>query len=440
MKKIRENSAGIDIGAKNIFVSVEGEKVVTFETFTEDFQQAKDYLLSKGVQTVAMEATGVYWIILYEILERSGLDVWLVDGKQTKQVPGRKTDVKDCQWIQQLHSYGLLNRCFVPDNQVKEIRSYKRLREDHIRTASMHVNHMQKALIEMNIRLKEVLSQIHGASGMAIIKAILEGERDSKELLALCHRSIIKNKASLILKALNGSYTEAGLFALGQAYQGYHFYQEMIVECDQKIQQSMERINDFHNDDNTKSKIKSLKGRKIIRHNKPKVDHLGGHLLELFSGVDATDLPGITDYTWLQLYAEVGNDLNKWKTEKHFTSWLGLAPGQHESGKKRKTRNKKYRPKAGQIFRQIAQSLIESKKIGLGVFGRRIKAKRGPGIAIKATARKLAVLYWRLMVKGFEYTEFGIKAYEERVAIQKERWLNKAAKEMGYKLTVNQLV
>lgn len=166
MEKLRINAAGIDIGAKKIFISVEGDQVRSFDTFTEDFYRVRDYLAFKGVQTVAMEATGVYWIILYEILESAGLDVWLVDGRQTKQVPGRKTDVKDCQWIQQLHSFGLLSRCFVPDEEVKEVRSYQRMREDHIRTASMHINHMQKALTEMNIRLKEVLSQLHGASGL----------------------------------------------------------------------------------------------------------------------------------------------------------------------------------------------------------------------------------------------------------------------------------
>lgn len=440
MEKLRLNAAGIDIGAKNIFLSVEQEVVRSFETFTEDFRQATDYLLSKGVQTVAMEATGVYWVILYEMLENAGLDVWLVDGRQTKQVPGRKTDVKDCQWIQQLHSYGLLNRCFVPDDQVKEIRAYHRLREDHIRTSAMHINHMQKALTEMNIRLKEVLSQIHGASGLAIIKAILDGERNSHVLLSLCHKSVKEKKAHLILKALEGHYTEAGLFALQQAYQGYQFYQQQIRACDKKIQQAMERINFSEKDNTTKKDIESVKGRKPVRHNKPHVDHLGGHLLNIFSGKDATDLPGITDYTWLQLYSETGNDLSRWPTEKHFTSWLGLAPGQHQSGKQNKTRNKKYRPKAGQIFRQISQSLIESKKIAIGAFGRKLKAKRGPGIAIKATARKLAILYWRLMVKGLDYTERGIKDYEERVKMQREKWLLKTANDMGYQLTVNQLV
>ncbi|UII20702.1 IS110 family transposase [Fulvivirga ligni] len=434
MKKMRANAAGIDIGAKHIFVSLENKDVRVFETFTESFREASSYLLSEGIETVAMEATGVYWIILYEILESAGLDVWLVDGRQTRQVPGRKTDVKDCQWIQQLHSHGLLNRCFVPDAQVKEVRAYQRLREDHLRTASMHVNHMQKSLIEMNIRLKEVLSQVHGASGLAIIEAILSGERDAQKLLSLCHSSIREKKASQVLKALSGYYTEAGLFALEQAYSGYKFYKQQIQACDHKLEEVMKRVNNYDSDMQSKNEIESVKDRKPVRHNKPDIDHLGGHLLKIFSGKDATCLPGITDYTWLQLYSEIGLKLYNWPSEKHFTSWLGLSPGQHQSGKKNKTRNRKYRPKAGQIFRQLAQSLIESKKIALGAFGRRLKSKRGPGIATKATARKLAVLYWRLMVKGLDYTEKGIKAYEEKMQLHREKWLIKTAKELGYEL------
>ncbi|WP_053225130.1 IS110 family RNA-guided transposase [Roseivirga seohaensis] len=440
MKKFRKHAAGIDIGAKQIFIGLEDNAVRSFETFTESFYQARDYLLENNIETVAMEATGVYWVILFEILSSAGLDVWLVDGRQTKQAPGRKTDVKDCQWIQQLHSYGLLNRCFIPDEQVKEIRAYQRIREDHIRTAAMHVNHMQKALTEMNIRLKEVLSQVHGASGLSIITAILNGERNPDRLLGLCHKSIKEKKAHLVLKALEGHYTEGGLFALQQAYQGYMFYQQQMGACDFKIQQTMEKINFSDQNDAAKKELESDKGRKPVRHNKPQIDHLGGHLLKIFSGKDATHLPGITDYTWLQLYSETGSDLYKWPTEKHFTSWLGLAPGQHQSGKQRKNRNKKYRPKAGQIFRQISQSLIESKKIALGAFGRKLKSKRGPGIAIKATARKLAILYWRLMVKGLDYTEKGIKDYESKVSMQRERWLIKTAHDLGYLLTVNQYV
>ncbi len=180
MEKLRDKAAGIDIGARKVFVSIDGDEVRSFFTFTEDFENLREYLVDYSIETVAMEATGVYWGILYEMLEEAGIDVWLVDGRQTKQVPGRKTDVKDCQWIQQLHCHGLLNRCFVADADIKELRVYQRLREDHIRSASMHINHMQKAMIEMNLRLPEVLNQVHGASGIAIIKAILNGNAIKK--------------------------------------------------------------------------------------------------------------------------------------------------------------------------------------------------------------------------------------------------------------------
>jgi transposase len=431
MKKIRENAAGIDIGAKKVFVSVEGQEVKNFFTFTEDLEQVRDYLLRHKIKTVAMEATGVYWNILYEILDEAGVDVWLVDGRQTKQVPGRKTDVKDCQWIQQLHSYGLLNRCYVVESDVKELRSYQRLREDHIRSASMHINHMQKALTEMNIRLTEVLSQIHGTSGLAIIEAILKGERNKEKLLKMCHSSIIKNKKDEVLKSLNGKYTQAGLFALQQAFDSYNFYQNQIKQCDQMLDKIIKRMGDGGTDQ------KLQIPRKPIRHNKPDINNLGISLIKIFGGKDATVLSGITDYTWMQLLSETGTELTRWPSEKHFTSWLGLSPGQHSSGKMKKNKRKAGRPKAGQIFRQIAQSLITSKNIALGAFGRKLRARKGPSIAIKAMARKLAVLYWRVMVKGLEYVENGIQKYEEQLLAQRHKTLMRLATELNVQISYN---
>jgi transposase len=431
MKKIRENAAGIDIGAKKVFVSVEGQEVKNFFTFTEDLEQVRDYLLRHKIKTVAMEATGVYWNILYEILDEAGVDVWLVDGRQTKQVPGRKTDVKDCQWIQQLHSYGLLNRCYVVESDVKELRSYQRLREDHIRSASMHINHMQKALTEMNIRLTEVLSQIHGTSGLAIIEAILKGERNKEKLLKMCHSSIIKNKKDEVLKSLNGKYTQAGLFALQQAFDSYNFYQNQIKQCDQMLDKVIKRMGDGGTDQ------KLQIPRKPIRHNKPDINNLGISLIKIFGGKDATVLSGITDYTWMQLLSETGTELTRWPSEKHFTSWLGLSPGQHSSGKMKKNKRKAGRPKAGQIFRQIAQSLITSKNIALGAFGRKLRARKGPSIAIKSMARKLAVLYWRVMVKGLEYVENGIQKYEEQLLAQRHKTLMRLATELNVQISYN---
>ena len=378
-----------------------------------------------------MEATGVYWNILYEMLEETGIDVLLVDGRQTKQVPGRKTDVKDCQWIQQLHSYGLLNRCFVAESDIKELRSYQRLREDHIRSASMHINHMQKALTEMNIRLTEVLDQIHGVSGLAMIEAILKGEREKEKLLKLCHTKIIKNKKDEVLKALNGRYTKQGLFALRQAFESYCFYQNQIEQCDQMLNEVLQRTSRGKTDQKTEVR------RKPIRHNKPDIDNLGSMMLKIFDGKDATTLSGITDYTWLQLLSETGTDLSRWPTEKHYTSWLGLAPGQHNSGRMKKNRRKSGRPKAGQIFRQIARSLLTSKRIALGAFGRRLSVRKGSPVAIKSIARKLAVLYWRVMVKGMSFVEEGTKKYEEQLLVQKQRSLNRLAKELKVQVIYN---
>ena len=429
MEKIHAHAAGIDIGSRQVFVGLEEGPVRSFETFTGGLAEVRNYLLENKVITVAMEATGVYWYILYDILLDAGLDVWLVDGRETRQVPGRKTDVKDCQWIQQLHSYGLLKRCYVSDGLIKELRSYQRLREDHLRSASMHVQHMQKALIEMNIRIPEVLSQVHGKSGIALITAILSGERDRRKLVSLCDKKVRENKGEELLKALEGHYTDYGLFALGQAYQAYLFYQTQMRDCDRKMQVLLEKIN----------KDKGLPPgmetgyRKPIRHNKPQITNLGEHLLKVFEGRDATKLPGITDYNWLQLYSELGSDLSKWPSEKHFNSWLGLSPGQNDSGKRKKSK-KKGKPTVGQIFKEIAHGLLNSKYIGLGAFAKRLRGRTGPAIAIKATARKLATQYWRLMVKGSDFVEKGAIAYEQMLKEQKNRQLQRLALEFNVQL------
>jgi hypothetical protein len=290
---------------------------------------------------------------------------------------------------------------------------------------------MQKALTEMNIRLTEVLSQIHGTSGLAIIEAILKGERNKEKLLKMCHSSIIKNKKDEVLKSLNGKYTQAGLFALQQAFDSYNFYQNQIKQCDQMLDKVIKRMGDGGTDQ------KLQIPRKPIRHNKPDINNLGISLIKIFGGKDATVLSGITDYTWMQLLSETGTELTRWPSEKHFTSWLGLSPGQHSSGKMKKNKRKAGRPKAGQIFRQIAQSLITSKNIALGAFGRKLRARKGPSIAIKSMARKLAVLYWRVMVKGLEYVENGIQKYEEQLLAQRHKTLMRLATELNVQISYN---
>lgn len=431
MKKIRDNCAGIDIGAKQFFVAVENQTVRSFFTFTEDILELIHYLKENGIESVAMESTGVYWYILYDMLEGNGFDVWLVDGRSTKQVPRRKTDVKDCQWIQQLHSYGMLNRCHRPEKLIQKLRMFQRLREDHIRSAAMHVNHMQKALIQMNVRLKEVISQVHGASGMKVIKAILKGERNAEKLASLCDIRILKHKKEEVVKSLKGHYSSDYIFALSQAVDCYEFYQNKIEQCDKEIEKCLYEINGNRGPKKTNVK------RKPIRHHRPNINNLGDYMLDIFEDKDASKLPGISDYSWLQLLCEVGTDLSKWKTEKHFTSWLGLAPKQHNSGKRNRNYSPKGSPKAGLIFKQSAAGLLNSKKVALGAFGRKVRNKKGGAVAVKAVARKLAVLYYKLITKGLDYVEKGIKNYEEKMLINKQKGIIKAAQKVGLQLIVN---
>jgi transposase len=268
------------------------------------------------------------------------------------------------------------------------------------------------------------LSQIHGASGMALIKAILAGERNAETLFSLCHAKIRDTKGEQLYKALEGHYTKQGLFALRQALKAYEFYQEHIMDCDRQIDSTLQRINK----DKTLPPGAVGAKRKAIRHNKPNINGLGDHLLKIFDGRDATKLPGFTDYNWLQLYA--GSDLSKWPTEKHFTSWLGLSPGQHNTGKTKKSKSKG-KPTVGQIFKQMAHGLLNSKYIGWGAFARRLRGRKGPAIAIKATARKLAAQYWRLIVKGTEFVERGMEAYQNILKEQKQRRLEKLALELN---------
>ena len=426
LEKIKLNAAGIDIGSEKIFVAVEEQEVKSFRTFTSTLHQAVEYLQLHGIESVAMEATGVYWIALYDLLEQAGMEIFLVNPTETKNVPGRKTDVQDCQWIQQLHSYGLLRRSFIPDHTIRELRVYVRLREDHISMASAHVQHMQKALTMMNIRLHEVISQIQGSSGLKIIEAILSGERDAEELASLCNRQILKTKKGDVVESLKGNYKSEQLFALQQALDSWRHYHDKIEECDRRIELLLNEITQ------SKPPVNQLSKAKPIRHHKPKVENLHEKLSQLLQGKDPTVLPGITDYTLMQLIAEVGIDLTQWSSSKHFTSWSGLAPGKNTSGKITKRSKKNINTRVGQIFRKAAQSLLQSKHIALGAFARRLKARKGPMIAIKATARKLAVMFYNLLTKGLDYVEQGVKKYEEHYKTQMTKFLQKKAAELGY--------
>jgi len=431
LSTIHPHAAGIDIGSASVFVSVAGQAVESFGTFTSDYAMLISYLHLQQVETVAMEATGVYWYCLYEMMERAGIEVYLVNGAHSKNVPGRKSDVKDSQWLRRLHSYGLLRKSFIPEEEVRQLRTYTRLREDHIESASSHVQHMQKALTSMNIRLHQVISQINGVSGMRVLKAILAGERNAEHLLQLCDAQIIKKKGAQVILSLEGHYKVEHLFALQQAVEGYEFYEQQRLACDAQIEVLLKQINEHLP---VPPDCPTLEQPKPARHNQPRIENLHALLVTANGGRDVATISGFSDKTVLKLMAEIGMNVDAWPTAAHFTSWLGLTPVTAQTGKTKRKKKNRARTRAGQIFREAAMALAESKYLAIGSFYRRIRAKRGPKIAVMATARKLAVQYYNLMKHGLQFVEQGIQKYEEKQKERMEKFLFKKAQELGYQL------
>ena len=431
LQHINLNAAGIDIGSEQHMVAVpEGRDEVSvreFGTFTADLKAIADWLQQCGVTTVAMESTGVYWIPLFELLERRGFEVKLVDARHVKNVSGRKSDVLDCQWIQQLHTYGLLAGAFRPPDDVCVLRSYLRQREMLIQTASMHIQHMQKALQQMNLLLHNVVSDITGVTGMNIIKAILAGERDP-QVLANLRDKHCQNSRAIIAKSLVGNYRVEHLVALCQAVDLYEIYQAKITDCDKAIVKHLDKQPDI-TDSTPPPAEKRIKARERIRSGVDVRD-----LLFRKSGVDLFAIPGLAADTLLVLTSEVGFDLSAWKTVKHFTSWLSLCPGTKISGGKVLSRKVKRNPnRAAQAFRMAAATQARS-KTALGAFYRRIKSRTSGKQAITATAHKIARIYYALLTQGTTYVEFGQQAYEQKYQERRLQHLKTQAKSLGFQL------
>lgn len=421
------HAAAIDIGAEKIFVSPDGIRVLVYQTFTADYRRCVADLLEEGIERVCMEATGVYWIALYELLEQNGIEVCLVNPKEVKQVKGRKSDVKDCRWIQKVFSAGLVRQSYVPAGKLKELRMMVREREDIISMGSAYVNKMQKALELMNIKLTQVISQIQGVSGIKMIEAIVEGERDTTKLLLLCDNSIIKNKADVVLKALEGNYNESWIFLLGENLKMWKFHQQQITVVDQRISILLDELQIG------KPKIEGATSAKPIRHHQPRIKNLHQTLLNIY-GVDGNSLSGINDYTLLKLLGEVGTDMSRFPSVKHFVSWCQLAPLSNQSGKMRRSVRIRNGSKAGQIFRGIAQGLLNSKYIAIGAFMKRLKAKKDSKIAVKAGARKLAEAFYNLLTKGANYVERGVEQYKNQLIEREKLYLKKLALRHNYEL------
>jgi len=432
-EQVNEAAAGIDIGSEKVYVSPDGATVENFGTYSREYQRCIEYLRQWKIKRVAMEATGIYWIPLYQLLEQAGIRVSLVNPKETKQKKGKKTDVRDCRWIQKLFCAGLLKESFIPEGKVLELRYLIRERLDIIEMGSTYVNKMQRCLELMNIKLTQVLSQVHGASGMRMLRAIIKGERDPQALLLLCDEKIKKHKGLDVLQALEGNYNDTWLFMLEQNISLWEMHQQQVKIIDKKIAEILEML----------SSQKPLMDAsaygivKPVRHHKPAIDNLHVMLVHLF-GVNITSVPGINDYSALRLIGETGTDMERYGGGNQFVSWCSLSSGHHQSGKRSKWVKQAPCNKAGQIFKQIAEALENSKHIAIGCFIRRLKARRGAAVAYKAGARKIALAYYNALSTGIPYIEKGVKQYEEQLKKKELGTLKKLAKKHNMQLVDNQ--
>lgn len=429
LPRVNQHAAGIDIGSQSHFVAVPpgscAESVRQFGTFTHDLLAIADWLAQCQVSSVARESTGVYWVPLYEVLEARGFAVKLVDARKVKNVSGRNSDVLDCQWLQQLESYGLLSAAFRPADAIVVLRALMRQREMLIKSASSHIQHMHKALQQMNLRLDNVVSDVTGVSGMRIIKAILKGERDVEKLAALrdgrCHATAEVMAASLV-----GNYRSEHLFALKQAVELFEFYQQKIGECEEELEVYLKSLPHQREDEPPPGQGQSKKSRRIGFNVRDEAYKL--------TGVDLFAITGVSAETVLRLLSEVGVDLQRFPSEKHFASWLGLCPEKKVSGGK--VLSSPTRPSANRAASALRQAAVcvQRSDSELGAYYRRMRGRMAGVKAVTATAHKLARQYYRMVKKGEQYVEGGAQAYEERHRQQVVNKLQKRARRLGYEL------
>lgn len=433
---VNPDAAGIDAGSEQHWVSVpedRGEEPVRcFGTFTQDLEALADWLMECGIKTVAIEATGVYWVPLYEILEQRGLKPRLVDSRSIGR-RNKKTDVLDCQWIRQLHTYGLLDGAFRPSAEMLPLRAYLRQRDMLVKYAADHIRHIQKALDLMNVKLHLAVSDTVGVTGMRIIRAILSGTRDPKTLAALREPSCMSSEETFV-KALIGNYTPEHLFALEQAVDLFGTYQKKIEECDAAIAAVLGNFKK-KGDPSTLPKKKNRTRRK----NQPHFD--GRSLLYQMTGVDLTAIDGLESSTILTILSETGSDMSPWHSGKHFAAWLALSSNNRITGGKLiRKKGPSIRPnRAAQAFRLAAQTL-ERAQCALGAFFRRIQSRIGRGGAIKATAHKLALIFYAILKNKTEYRDLGANYYEQRYRERLLNSLKKKAATLGFHLTPAQEV
>jgi transposase len=434
LEVVHADAAGIDIGNETHYVAVpptrDSQPVRRFGCTTAELKEMAVWLKQCAIRTVAMQSTGVYWIAVYDILEQAGLEVYLVNARDTKNLPGRKSDVQESQWLMKLHTYGLLRNSFRPSQEIRTMRTYWRQRNDLVQSAGRYIQRMQKALTQMNIQLANVLSDVSGMTGQAIIKAILAGERDPLKLAEFRDKRV-KASEDVIARSLEGNWQEDLLFVLQQEQDGYEFCQRQMAECDQRIEQYLEGREDRSAGASLPEETR--KGRlKKKRGNKPRFDLRKG--LFRMTGTDLTRIDGLDVMTAMTILSEAGWDMSKWATEDHFVSWLRLCPDNRISGDKVIGKGRLPTNNRVSTALRMAASTLRMSKTYLGAQFRRLKSRLDTPVAIKAMAAKLARLVYRMLRYGMKYVDRGAEFYEAQHRQLQIKHLKSKAAKLGFQI------
>src|SRR5579864_558565 len=435
LEVVHPDAAGIDIGNESHYVAVppsrDNQPVRCFACTTAELKAMANWLKQCGIRTVAMQSTGVYWIALYDILEQAGLEVYLVNARETKNLPGRKSDVQESQWLMKLHTYGLLRNSFRPSQEIRTLRTYWRQRNDLVRAAGRHIQRIQKAMTQMNIQLANVLSDVSGMTGQAIIKAILAGERDPYQL-AVLRNWRVKASEEEIARSLEGNWQEDLLFVLQQEQDGYEFCQKQMAECDQRLQQYLQQQEDQSHGASLPEEKRKERLRKKKKGNAPEFN-LRAELFRM-TGTDLTQIDGIDVTTTMTILSEAGWDMSKWQTEHHFVSWLRLCPDNRISGDK--IIGKGRLPTNNRVTNalRMAASTLRLSNTYLGAQVRRLRSKLGAPVAIKAMAAKLARLVYRMLRYGMQFVDRGAEFYDAQHRKLQINYLKRKAANLGFQI------
>jgi transposase len=430
---VHPDTSGIDIGNESHYAAVpssrDSQPVRRFGCTTAELREMATWLKQCGIQTVALQSTGVYWIPVYDILEEAGFEVYLVNARETKNLPGRKSDVQESQWLMKLHAYGLLRNSFRPPQEIRAMRTYWRQRNDLVRSAGRYIQRIQKALTQMNLQLANLLSDVSGMTGQAIIKAILAGERDPRKLAAFRDKRV-KTSAEEIARGLEGNWQDDLLFLLKQEQEGYEFCQKQIADCDAQLKQYLQQTPDRRQGASLPEEKR--KGRLQKKAKNPQFD-IRAQLFRL-TGTDLTQIDGIDVRTATTVITEVGWDMSKWKNEDHFVSWLRLCPDNRISGDKVIGKGRLRTNNRLTVALRMAASSLRESDTYLGAQFRRLRARLEAPVAIKAMAAKLARLVYRMLRYGMQFIDRGAIYYEARHRQQQINFLKRKAAKMGFQL------